>query len=305
MVVCTKHRILLRETGQAVTVRRTNFVVPSAGLIASSTASATSIDNTSIAMLCGLAVKSERLLNDRLEARSPALALESYLAAIRHIGMTWRSGVDFKAVAISFKDVMSPVQQFFPFLLASDGYPSWWLKDLLSGGRRAIIQPLLHLLVEQWLTCANSLQEDDGRRGYLRAIRSKNHGRGSRTERRTKIRDPIAADQVAAIAQRIKLQIPLTRVTRAKLAGELGISTLSTMSLAGEFWPLTSQAITAAEETHDAFFQRRLEYEIEKVAAEGREPRMYLILTRLGRRNRHADVLQAISAWKARSDTTQ
>ncbi len=305
VVVCTRHRIPLRETGRAVTGGRTNFAVPSASLVAFRTASATPTDNTSMSMLCELAVKSEGMLNGLFEAKSSALALEGYRAAIRHINLTRGRRLDFKAVAISFREVMSPVQQFFPFLLASDGYPSWWLKDFLGGGSRVINQPLLHLLVEQWLTRASSLREDDGRRDYLRAIRSKNHGRGSSTRRRTKDRDPIAADQIAGTAQRIRLQIPLTRVTRAKLAAELGISTLSKLGAAREFWPLTSQAITAAEETPDAFFQRRLEYEVEKVAAEGREPRVHLILKRLGRRDRHDDVVQGIAAWKARSDSAR
>lgn len=302
VVVCIRHRIPLLEAGRTATVGRTNFAVPSAGLIDIHTTSAREIDDIAMSMLYELAVKSEHLLNDRVEAKSPALALEGYRAAIRHIGLTWGRRLDFKALVISFKDVMSPVQQFFPFLLASDGYPSWWLKSFLAGGRRVINQPLLHLLVEQWLARASSLREDDSRREILRATRGTTQG--SIAGWRTEIRDPIAADQVTDAAQRIRLQVPLTRVTRAKLAGELGISSLESRRPAGKFWPLTSQAITAVEEARDAFFQRRLEYEIEKVAAEGREPRVHLILRRLGRRGRQDYVAQAIAAWKTRSDGT-
>jgi hypothetical protein len=68
---------------------------------------------------------------------------------------------------------------------------------------------------------------------------------------------------------------------------------------------MTSQAIMAEEETLEVFFLRRLKCEIEKVAAEDREPRVYLILKRLERRNRQDDVAQAIAAWKTRSGLTK
>ncbi|MDO9710653.1 hypothetical protein [Paracraurococcus lichenis] len=254
-----------------------------------------------MSMLHELAVKSELLLNCQFEVESPAVTIESYRAEIRRIGLTKAGRLDLAAVAISFKEVMIPVLKFFPFLLASDGYPSWWLQVFLAGGSRVIKQPLLHLLVEQWLTRASSVRDDDGRRDILRVTRAKNPGRGSVAGCQPEIRDAISASQVAKAAHRIRSKVPLTRVTRMKLAGELGILTFSSHSRAERVWPLTSQAILGEVETFEVFFQRRLKYEIEKLTAEGREPRVHLVLKRLGHRNRHADVAQGIAAWKAQS----
>lgn len=306
VIVCTKHRVPLLRTGFAASHGPTNFVVPPANLADTDCAATNQLpaEDTAISMLCEIAAKSESLLNGLEKVNPSTAAIEGYNAAFRRLGLTRGSRVDYAALAVSFKDVMEPVLPSFSFLLASDGYPSWWMQEFLSGGRLLRNHPLLHLLVEQWLTRASPLLAGDDRKAKLRLARSESKCRGSVAGWRTGDHDALAAAQVLEAAQRIKAKVPLTRVTRAKLARELGISTLAKTSQAAVSWPLASQAIAAAEETNDVYFRRRLAREIEMVVNEGKEPRVHLLLKRLGRRDRNEDIAEAIAAWRARSATS-
>lgn len=305
VLVCIKHRIPLQIDKWLSTERRSKFNVPTESLINPSkfvTASKT-IDENAMSILSELAVKSQSLIDGRMEYKSPDVALEGHLAHIRQLGLTRETQPDLAKIAISFKDIMGPVVQFLPFIFSPDGHPGLWLKRFLNGGHHNK-QPLPNLLVELWLSRASPHQEHDSRQLAFRTTKVETTAQKKERERiatlRLNVIDANLAQQVSDAAEKIKSRVPLVQVTRSKLAAELEKSALSRVKTAKTSWPLTSEAITFYQETVDAFFRRRLEVEIEKVVAEGKKLHMSLILTRLGLRTKHDIVVEHIEAWKNR-----
>lgn len=297
VLVCTKHRKLLKESNVAMRHGETDFKMPpdykDTGPIRSGTQPL--FDEAGMSILMDIAAASDRLLNPPEEGRRLDGLVNSHRTEARRLGLIIGNRLQPSMMALSFKDTMEPILKAIPHLLASDGYPSWWLLAIFRNEKVLVCHPFLHIIVDLWLARAKSIPPDDPRLRALDDERSKTRGRGQIRSWRTSHRDTIMSARVEPAAQEIRKQKPPIRVTRSALARTLGVTTLRAKRIADEHWPISSSAIDAAIETSEEYFKRRIDDEINRLITDGKVPLVHMILSRLGRHDKKAEVARAIS----------
>lgn len=296
VLVCIRHRIPLVPTG-ILTGRGTIDFEPFPARIAADgpMPAGSKVADEVEPLLVELAVASETLLHRTTATTDTMETIEGYRRRARELGFVRMGRMDNVALALSFSDTMKPAMKEFPLLAAADGHPSWWLAEFMRGGAKIAHIPLLHLLVGCWLARAAPLPSEDARLHDLRRSRVVSKGRGAIANWRDGSHDAALAARLPEAAARLFARTPPVRVTRSEIAKAIGVTTLSRTVAARQHLPISTRVVEELAEPLEAFFQRRLAYELDRMQFEGKPLRLHDVLKRMGRRNRHDDVRLAIA----------
>lgn len=264
VMVCSLHGVLLSYSEVVVAGDSTQFLVPFHNrpktLISDPPQDKISADALSI--LKEMAENSQRLLFDFATSGSSAAFRNDPFKVAEDLGLTWRRGCNSVVMAVSFKDVMAPVLSLFPELVATDGYPSWWLSAFIRGDAKLRRHTFLWVVIETWMARAAEMPALDGRVGSLRVSRSMSAGRGTSQVKNKEKRDEIMSDKVRDVADKILMQAPPVRITRNRIAKICGISTLARAKHADIYWPKSSLIINSIVEDESQYLRRKIFYKL-------------------------------------------